>query len=283
VEKRLSKLPPEDGGPVEVSAADLENQRVRDDEKSALVWALGALAVVFLGIGLAVGIPGWALNGKGALFDRWVEAIVPLLFVSFTVPSVVYGVRMGKIRNDKDATKMLVESIAAMAPIIVLSFFAAQFIECFKYSGLDRMVALSGGQALGKAEMSKEILVVAFIGVTILFNLFVGSMSAKYAMFAPIFIPMFMLVGISPELTQAAYRIGDSVSNTITPLNAYLVIVLVFMRQVAPKAGMGTLISTMLPYTIVFSIVWTILLLTWMALGLDLGIGGPLEYQLPTD
>ena len=101
------------------------------------------------------------------------------------------------------------------------------------------------------------------------------------AVFRYVFIPMFMLVGISPELTQAAYRIGDSVSNTITPLNAYLVIVLVFMRQVAPKAGMGTLISTMLPYTIVFSIVWTILLLTWMALGLDLGIGGPLEYQLP--
>ncbi|MEM9802983.1 MAG: AbgT family transporter, partial [Planctomycetota bacterium] len=281
VERRLKTLPPEDGGPTPVTAADLEGQRVKPEERAALGWALGALLLVFTAIGLGVGVKDWALYGKGANFDRWVEAIVPLLFISFTVPSVVYGVKIGKIRTDKDAARMLVESIAAMAPIIVLSFFAAQFIECFKYSGLDRMVALAGGQALGKAEMPKELLVVAFIGVTILFNLFVGSMSAKYAMFAPIFIPMFMLVGISPELTQAAYRIGDSVSNTITPLNAYLVIVLVFMRQVAPKAGMGTLISTMLPYTIVFSIVWTILLLVWMTLGLDLGIEGPLDYTLP--
>ena len=112
-------------------------------------------------------------------------------------------------------------------------------------------------------------------------EIFVGSMSAKYAMFAPIFIPMFMLVGISPELTQAAYRIGDSVSNIITPLNAYLVIVLVFLKKEMPRAGMGTLISTMLPYTVVFTIVWTLMLVVWMALGLPLGIEGPLEYQLP--
>jgi aminobenzoyl-glutamate transport protein len=117
--------------------------------------------------------------------------------------------------------------------------------------------------------------------VTILFNLFVWSMSAKYAMFAPIFIPMFMLVGISPELTQAAYRIGDSVSNIITPLNAYLVIVLVFLKKEMPGAGMGTLISTMLPYTVVFTVVWTVMLVVWMTLGMPLGIEGPLEYQLP--
>ena len=106
-------------------------------------------------------------------------------------------------------------------------------------------------------------------------------MSAKYAMFAPIFIPMFMLVGISPELTQAAYRIGDSVSNIITPLNAYLIIVLVFLQKYVPKGGMGTLISTMLPYTIVFTIVWSVMLLVWMALGFPLGLDGPLTYTVP--
>ena len=105
-------------------------------------------------------------------------------------------------------------------------------------------------------------------------------MSAKYAMFAPIFIPMFMLVGISPELTQAAYRIGDSVSNTITPLNAYLVIVLVFMQKYVPKGGMGTLISTMLPYTVVFTIVWSILLMIWMAIGIPLGPDGALTWDV---
>ena len=145
------------------------------------------------------------------------------------------------------------------------------------------MAALAGGQALGKAGLPASLLIVAFIGVTVLFNLFVGSMSAKYAMFAPIFIPMFMLVGISPELTRAAYRIGDSVSNIITPLNAYLVIVLVFLKKEMPRAGMGTLISTMLPYTVVFTIVWTIMLVVWMALGLPLGIGGPLGTSCPAE
>ena len=176
--------------------------------------------------------------------------------------------------------KMMIEAIAAMAPIIVLAFFAAQFIEVFKHSARPDG-GPRGWQALGKAEFPASLLIVAFIGVTVLFNLFVGSMSAKYAMFAPIFIPMFMLVGISPELTQAAYRIGDSVSNIITPLNAYLVIVLVFLKKEMPRAGMGTLISTMLPYTVVFTIVWTLMLVVWMALGLPLGIEGPLEYQLP--
>ncbi|MFG0330226.1 MAG: AbgT family transporter [Phycisphaerales bacterium] len=216
-------------------------------------------------------------SAKG--FDRWVEAIVPILFFLFITPAIAFGVYMKEIRNDKDLAKLLIDSMAYMAPIIVLAFFAAQFIEHFKYSGLDRMLALSGGQALGQAGLSPYTLIVAFIGVTILFNMFIGSMSAKYAMFAPIFIPMFMLVGISPELTQAAYRIGDSVSNVITPLNAYLVIILVFMQKYMPKSGMGTLISMMLPYTIVFTIVWTVMLMIWMALEIPLGPGGPLWYD----
>ena len=114
------------------------------------------------------------------------------------------------------------------------------------------------------------------------FNMFVGSMSAKYTMFAPIFIPMFMMVGIAPELTQCAYRIGDSVTNCITPLNPYMVIMLAFMKNIAPKGGMGTLIATMLPFSIIFSIVWTIMLLLWVAFGIPLGPDGHLVYP-PTN
>lgn len=279
VERRFKRAAPEDGGPVQITDEELKAQEIKPEEKSALLWAFGSLVLV-LGIVVAsVLIPGWALNGTDGPFEKWVGRIVPILFFCFTVPSLVYGVRIKAIRNDKDAAKMMVDAIAAMAPIIVLAFFAAQFIECFQYSGLDRMAALAGGQALGKAELETGVLVVAFIAVTVSFNMFVGSMSAKYAMFAPIFVPMFMLVGISPELTQAAYRIGDSVSNIITPLNAYLIIVLVFMRQVMPKAGMGTLIATMLPYTIVFGVVWTLLILGWVEMGWDLGKDGPLTYD----
>jgi len=215
-------------------------------------------------------------------FWRWVNAIVPILFLMFIVPGIAFGLATGKLRSDKDVAKLLVESMAAMGPIIVLAFFAAQFIEHFKYSGLDKMLALAGGQALGQAGLPTWLLLVAFILVTMVFNLFVGSMSAKYTMFAPIFIPMFMMVSISPELTQAAYRIGDSVTNIITPLNAYLVIILVFMKQYVPKAGMGTLISTMLPYTIGFTIVWMIMIVAWQLLGIPLGPGdtGPLTYDV---
>ena len=162
----------------------------------------------------------------------------------------------------------------------MLAFFAGQFIEHFKYSGLDRMLALWGGQVLGQAALPKAALVIAFIGMTMMFNLFVGSMSAKYAMFAPIFIPMFMMVGISPELTQAAYRVGDSVSNSITPLNPYMVIILVFMQRFVPKGGMGTLISTMLPYSIAFGLVWTVMIVVWMVFGLPLGVNGPLTFDI---
>lgn len=220
--------------------------------------------------------------GLGDHFDRWVESIVPILFILFLTPGVVYGVAVGKLRRGKDVASMMVDSMSYMAPIIVLAFFAAQFIEYFKFSNLDRMLAYTGGEMLARSGLTPSLLMVAFVLVTMFFNLFVGSMSAKYAMFAPIFVPMFMLVGISPELTQAAYRIGDSTTNTITPLNAYLVIILVVMQKYAPKAGMGTLIAMMMPFSIIFSIVWIAMLLIWMQLGIPLGIDGPLTYSPAT-
>ena len=211
-------------------------------------------------------------------FDRWVQVIVPLLFIAFLVPGVVYGMVVGELRNSKDLARLMVESMAAMAPIIVLAFFAAQFIEYFRYSNLGTMLALSGGEMLAKAGLPTLVLLVLFILLTAAFNMFVGSMSAKYALFAPIFVPMLMIVGISPELTQAAYRIGDSVTNIITPLNSYLVIILVFMQRYVSKSGMGTLIAMMLPYSIAFTIAWTILLAIWLWTGLPLGPGGGLTY-----
>ncbi len=280
VERRLKTKPEEEGGPPAHVGEGLDAHRLSPGELRAMGWAAASLAFT-LGIFFAmIFIPNAPLYGKGPLFDRWVDVIVPIIFFAFAVPGLTYGVVIGEIKSDKQAAKLMLESMAAMAPIIVLAFFAAQFIESFKWSGLDRMLAMAGGQALGQADMSPAILIVAFILLTVLFNLFVGSMSAKYAMFAPIFIPMFMLVGISPELTQAAYRIGDSVSNIITPLNAYLVIVLVFMQKYVPKGGMGTLISTMLPYTVVFTIVWTIMLLLWMQFDLPLGPDGDLHWDV---
>jgi aminobenzoyl-glutamate transport protein len=173
---------------------------------------------------------------------------------------------------------MLGETMAGLGPYIVLAFFAAQFVEYFRKSGLGEMLALTGGAALARAELPATLLVVAFVGVTTVANLFVGSLSAKYAFMAPVFVPMLMQVGISPELTQAAYRIGDSISNIITPLNPYVVIVLTVMQRHVPRAGIGTLVALMLPYTLAFGAAWTALLLLWMALGLPLGPEGPLWF-----
>jgi aminobenzoyl-glutamate transport protein len=141
------------------------------------------------------------------------------------------------------------------------------------------MLAIAGGQVLARAALPDALLIVGFIGLVMTANLFIGSMSAKYAFFAPVFVPMFMQVGISPELTQAAYRVGDSVSNVITPLNPYVVILLVFMRRYMPRAGIGTLVALMLPYTVLFAAVWAALLVVWMLTGAELGPAGPLAYH----
>ncbi len=280
VDRRFSKKSVEDGGPDPNASGKVEGlTRIESIGLAVssviILLALGAIAALAL-------VPDWPLYGNDpvqpALY-RWVEAIEPIIFFVFLAPGVAFGIVNGMIRSTGGLTKLLIESMAAMAPIIVLAFFAGQFIEYFKYSHLDQLLAHTGGQALVAAQLSPYVLLVVFVMVTAVANLFIGSMSAKYAMFAPIFIPMFMLAGISPELTQAAYRIGDSVSNVITPLNSYLIIILVYIQKYVPKAGLGTLISMMLPYSMVFLVVWLIMLLTWVAFGWDLGIGGPLTYS----
>ena len=280
VERRLNEKTPEEGGPVPPSEKEIKQQKLKPDETTALLLSCLSFAIVIGIIVAMVNLESWPLFGNDGPFDKWVEAIVPLLFFAFIIPGIVYGVSIKNIKSDKDLARLMIDSMAAMAPIIVLAFFAAQFVEFFSYSGLDKMLALWGGQHLGQMELGKGQLLVGFILVTLVFNLFVGSMSAKYTLFAPIFVPMFMLVGVSPELTQATYRIGDSVSNIITPLNPYLVIILVFIQKYIPKAGIGTLISTMLPYSIIFTIIWAILLLLWIALGIPLGPDGGLNYAI---
>ncbi|MCA9299831.1 MAG: AbgT family transporter [Phycisphaerales bacterium] len=279
VERRLHTKSASEGGPSEVSSDALDEQRLTAPERRALMGA-GIVTLLLLGLIVAlVFIPGSPLHGADGPFPRWVNVITPLIFICFLVPGLVYGILMGNVRSSQDAADLMVHAMSNMAPIIVLAFFAAQFIEYFKYSKLDVMLAYTGGTWLAEQDMGPIPLMIAFVLVTLVFNLFIGSMSAKYTMFAPIFIPMFMLAaGVSPELTQAAYRIGDSVSNSITPLNAYLVIVLVFIKKYVPHAGMGTLISMMLPYTIVFTIVWVAMLVVWMVLGIELGPEGPLTW-----
>lgn len=278
VEPRLTVKPPDEGGP-SPQQADISTQRLTPPEKRGLFIALGAMLLT-LGVVVAISlIPGAPLYADEGERPRWVQSIVPLIFILFIVPGVVYGIVTGALKNDKDVAKLMVEAMRGMATIIVLAFFAAQFLEHFKYSGLDKMLALKGGLFLGQAGLPTTVLIIAFVLLTLTFNLFIGSASAKYSIFAPIFVPMFMMVGISPELTQVAYRMGDSVTNIVTPLNAYLLIILVVMQKYAARAGMGTLIATMVPYSVVFTIVWCLLLLFWLTMGWPLGVDGGLTYM----
>jgi aminobenzoyl-glutamate transport protein len=204
--------------------------------------------------------------------------IVPIVFLAFIAPGMAFGMVTGAIKSEKEAIWCMVDAIKSIAPIIVMAFFAAQFIEYFNHSNLGRMLAMAGGEALAGADLSPMAIVVLFVLVCATINLFVASMSAKYLVVAPIFIPMFMMLGMSPELTQVAYRVGDSCTNIVTPMNSYMVIILAVMQKYAKNAGMGTIISTMLPYSVIFLIVWISFLVLWIWMGWPLGKPGPLWY-----
>jgi len=279
VEPRYANKPADEGGPA--APEDADTTALSSEEQRGLRWG-AATAVVTLGaFTLLTWIPGAPFAGMDGRFPRWVSAIVPLIFLGFLVPGLAYGFAAGRLRSDRDVARVLGETMAGMGPYIVLAFFAAQFIAYFSHSRLGEMLAIAGGAALAQADLPTPALIGAFVGVVAAANMAIGSMSAKYAFFAPVFVPMFMQVGISPELTQAAYRVGDSVTNVITPLNPYVVIILVFMQRWVPRAGIGSLVALMLPYAIAFGVTWSALLLIWVALGWPLGPAGPLTYASP--
>lgn len=159
---------------------------------------------------------------------------------------------------------------------MVLVFFAAQFVAYFNWTNIGLIVAVEGASLLQASGLGDIPLMVGFIIVAGFINLFMGSASAKWAIMAPVFIPMFMLLGYSPEFTQVAYRVGDSVTNIISPMMSYFALIVAFLAKYDEKAGIGTVIATMLPYTIVFTIVWTALLIVWIWLGIPVGPGAEL-------
>ncbi|HVP72339.1 MAG TPA: AbgT family transporter [Phycisphaerales bacterium] len=255
------------------------DDRLTASEKRGLFWAMIAALITGAGVAALILIPGAPLHGsyakppsgKQALI--WPDVIVPLLFVVFLLPGIAYGLATRVIRNDRDVAKMMADAMSAMGMYVVLAFFAAQFVEWFRESNLGFLLALEGAEFLQELNAPVWVMLAGIIVISAFLDLFIGSASAKWAFMAPVFVPMFMAVGISPELTQAAYRVGDSCVNPIAPMNPYVVVMLVFMQRFMPKAGLGSLIALLLPYSLVFLVTWTALLLAWVALGLPLGPG----------
>lgn len=212
------------------------------------------------------------------LHSPFFNGIIIAILIMFFIPGLIYGIVVKSIKNDKDVAKYIGKSMSGMGGYIVLVFFAAQFVYFFNYSNLGIIFAIKGAHALQSIGLTGISLIVAFVFLSAFINMFMGSASAKWAIMAPVFIPMLMLVQPSyhPGLTQAAFRIGDSVTNLITPMMSYFALIVTFAQKYDEKYGVGTIISSMLPYTVFLTIGWIVLLVIWMLLGIPLGPDGPL-------
>ena len=255
---------------------------------TALLLTMGI--VVVAGPVWLQGVLGWA-PGFGVLrnpdaaatgaeaFRPLLRSVVTLIFLFFVVPGFVYGRIVGTMRSDVDVIDAMAGAMKSMGLYIVLVFFAAQFIECFKYSGLGQIMAMQGANALVAMNLDNPAVFLPFILICAFVNLMLGSASAQWAATAPIFVPMLMTIGYSPEVIQAAYRIGDSTTNIITPMMSYFGLILAVAARYQRNLGIGTMVSTMLPYSIMFLLCWIVLFYVWVfVLGLPVGPGAPLHY-----
>jgi aminobenzoyl-glutamate transport protein len=206
------------------------------------------------------------------------RSIVSLIFFMFLIPGIVYGIFAGTVKSSKDMIEGMTKAMHQMAYYLVIMFFIAQFVYAFGQSNLGVLLALEGAAALKALAMPSYMTIVGIVLLTGFINLFVGSASGKWGLLAPIFVPMLMQLGISPDLTQAAYRVGDSSTNIITPLMPYFPLVVVYCQRYVKNTGIGTLTAMMLPYSITFLIVWTIFLLIYAMLGVPLGFDSSYTY-----
>jgi aminobenzoyl-glutamate transport protein len=267
---------------------DEEAEELRElspEEKRGMRWSIYALVAmtVILVLG-TVPANGFLRNPEtgGLLHSPFLSGIVALIFFVFGGCGVAYGMGAGTYKNDSDVMKGMGKAMETLALYMVLVFFAAQFVAYFKTTNLGLIVAVKGAELLNASGLTSIPLVIAFVLISGFLNLFMGSASAKWALMGPIFIPMFMLLDrpFSPEFTQVAYRIGDSTTNVIAPMMSYFALIVAFVERYDKKAGIGTVIATMLPYTVAFLVVWILLLVVWMLLGIPVGPGAPI--YLPT-
>jgi aminobenzoyl-glutamate transport protein len=278
IEPRLRSLP------VDGEGAEMPKMEgLRAEESRGLIAAALAMLV---GVALLV----WACwpqtsplrdpntQELGSMNAPLMKIIVPLIFVLFLFPGVVYGMVAGTVKSHRDVIKGMSKSMSGMGYYLVMAFFCSLFLDAFGKSNLGALLALKGASFLRELGMPSQLTVVGIIGLTASVNMLIGSASAKWGLLSPIFVPMLMQLGLAPELTQAAYRVGDSCTNIVTPLMPYFPLVVVFCTRYVKNTGIGTLISIMLPYSLSFLTLWTLFLLGFWALGIPLGQNGYYVY-----
>jgi len=247
------------------------------DERRGLRAAGIAVLVSLVAMAVMI-VPSWGvLRGPGVTtleqLKPTFDSMIVLIMLLFFVPGVAYGIAAKKIRSDRDITTMTGETLGTMGTYIVLAFAAAQFVNYFAWSNLGAIIAIKGADFLKTIGLQGGPLLVGFVLFTAAINLLITSASAKWAVVAPVFVPMFILLGFSPEGTQAVFRVGDSCTNIITPMFPYIPFIVATVQRYDPKAGPGTLITLMIPYSITFLILWTTLLLLFNGFGWPIGPG----------
>jgi aminobenzoyl-glutamate transport protein len=284
--------PQPDGGAEAAALAaetgeNFEGQLSQDERRGLRYAGLATLALTLL-IAWSM-LPLDSLPGAGFLRNPQtgdllnsplLSGVVAIIFLYGLVSGVAYGIGAGTIKSDADVIQGMGQSMSTLGTYLVLVFFAAQFVAFFNWTQLGLIMAVNGADMLRSLELPAVPLFVSFILLTALVNLVMGSASAKWALMAPVFIPMFMLLGYSPELTQTAYRVGDSVTNIISPMMSYFALIIAFFQRYEPRSGLGTIVAVMLPYSITFLLGWSVLFGIWLSFGLPVGPNSPLEFNL---
>ena len=280
VEPSLGEYNPTDAD--DPSVLDTKVERVSSLEKKGLIWAgLSMLVFCLLLAWTVVPADGILRNAETGLISGspFLKGIVVFIFVFFAIPGYIYGKVTGSMKNNQDVVDAMSHAMSSLSIYIVLVFFAAQFTAFFNWSNLGSVMAVSGATFLNDIGLTGPFLLVGFILICAVVNLMLGSASAQWAVTAPIFVPMLMLTGYAPEMIQAAYRIGDSTTNIITPMMSYFGLIMAVAIRYKRNTGVGTLMAMMLPYSIAFLVGWIVLFIIWVfVLGLPVGPGSETFY-----
>lgn len=280
VEPSLGEYNPNDAD--DPSVLDTKAERVSAIEKKGLVWAgISMLIFCLLLAWTVVPADGILRNAETGLLSGspFLKGIVVFIFVFFAIPGYIYGKITGSLKNNQDVVDAMSHAMSSLSIYIVLVFFAAQFTAFFNWSNLGSVMAVSGATFLNDIGLTGPFLLVGFILICAVVNLMLGSASAQWAVTAPIFVPMLMLTGYAPEMIQAAYRIGDSTTNIITPMMSYFGLIMAVAIKYKKNTGVGTLMAMMLPYSIAFLVGWVILFCVWVfVFGLPVGPGAETFY-----
>jgi aminobenzoyl-glutamate transport protein len=265
------------GGDSEQAGEGGDELRALATEERRGLWAALVTALVFAGILVWGTVPADGFlrdpDTGELLRSPFMSGIVAIIFLGGALCGLAYGLAARTIRSDADAMNGMAKSMETLGGYLVLVFFAAQFVAYFNWTNLGLIFAVKGAGALQAMNLGGIPLMLCMVLLSAFINLFMGSASAKWALMAPVFVPMMMLLGYSPEMTQAAYRVGDSTTNIISPMMSYFALIIAFFQRWEPKAGIGTLVATMLPYSVAFLVSWSVLLVAWMLLELPFGPG----------